>query len=119
MDITDVSLKVMTTGNTPGPGAAASPKHDRITPSGAADPYAVDRILHAQQARVTSGLSLSSLWLACADWAIHMGNAPARRAALGMKALEQWTRYFEAASGAHVIDAAPQDHRFRSPLWQK
>ena len=83
-----------------------------------ADPFALDRVLHAQEARLTSGLSPSSFWLACADWGVHLANAPARRAALGTKALEQWKRYMEAATGAHVIDPAPQDRRFRSPLWQ-
>lgn len=92
---------------------------DRPASPGMADPYPFDRFLHTQEARLTSGLSLSSLWLACGDWAIHMANAPARRAALVAKAVDQWRRYFEAAAGAHVIDPAPQDRRFRSPLWQK
>jgi polyhydroxyalkanoate synthase subunit PhaC len=83
-----------------------------------ADPLMFDRILHAQEARLTSGLSPSSFWLACADWGLHLANAPARRGALSMKAIEQWKRYLEAATGAHVIDPAPQDHRFQSPLWQ-
>ncbi|MDE2458989.1 MAG: polyhydroxyalkanoic acid synthase [Rhodospirillales bacterium] len=91
----------------------------KATLAGAADPYELDRLLHAQQARLTSGLSLSSCWLAWADWAIHLANAPARRADLGRKALEQWHRYLDAAAGAHVIDTTPQDHRFRSPLWQR
>lgn len=82
------------------------------------DPFAADRLLHALEARLTFGLSPSSSWLAFADWAIHLANAPARRAALGVKAVKQWNRFMQAVSGAHVIDPAPQDRRFRSPLWQ-
>jgi polyhydroxyalkanoate synthase subunit PhaC len=86
---------------------------------GAFDPFVFDRLLHAQEARLTFGLSLSSFWLACADWAIHLANAPARRAALGAKALDQWKRCLETMMGTHVVDPAPQDHRFRSQLWRR
>ena len=79
----------------------------------------LDQMLHAQQARLTAGFSLSSFWLAGADWALHFANAPARRVALGIKAIDQWKRYLQAATGAHVIDPAPRDHRFLSPLWQR
>ena len=105
------------------PAAAQSPRQpaarESPTPQARrADPFAADRLLHALEARLTFGLSLSSFWLACADWAIHLANAPARRAALGVKAVEQWSRFMQAASGAHVIDPTPQDRRFRGPLWQ-
>ncbi len=84
-----------------------------------ADPLAFDRFVHAQQARLTSGLSPSSFWLACADWAIHLANAPARRATLCAAAAKQWQRYFKALLGEHVVDPTPQDHRFASRLWQQ
>ena len=129
MDNPDIALKPSAPGrDTTAPSktggkAAATPMGDaeglvRSLP-GSADPYALDRLLHAAQARLTSGLSLSSLWLACADWAIHMANAPARRSALLTKAFEQWRRYFDSLAGDEVIKPGPQDHRFNSPLWHK
>lgn len=86
---------------------------------GNADPLAFDRFLHAQETRITSSLSPSSFWLACSDWAIHLANALARGVAIGMKAVEQWKRFLDVAAGNHVIDPAPQDRRFRNPLWQR
>jgi poly(3-hydroxyalkanoate) synthetase len=67
---------------------------------------------------LTFGLSLSSFWLACADWAFHLANAPACRAALGINAVAHWGKFMETAAGAHAIDFAPQDRRFRGPLWR-
>ncbi len=120
MDTVEPSLKTLTSqGSTTAPPASSPPAAQPPALAEKADPFALDRMLHAQEARLTSGLSPSSFWLACADWAIHLANAPARRAALGTKAIEQWKRYLEAAAGAHVIDPAPQDRRFRSPLWER
>jgi polyhydroxyalkanoate synthase subunit PhaC len=78
-----------------------------------------DQLLHAQESRLTSGLSLCSFWLACADWALHLANAPGRRMVLTEHAAWQLQRCIAAIAGNHVIDAAPQDHRFRSPAWQQ
>ncbi|MGE4341245.1 MAG: PHA/PHB synthase family protein [Pigmentiphaga sp.] len=120
MDTADASLRTLEAqGSATAPPAALPSKTNVPVIRANADPFALDRMLHAQEARLTSGLSPSSFWLACADWAIHLANAPARRAALSMKAVEQWKQYLEAAAGNHVIDPAPQDHRFRSPLWQR
>ncbi len=135
MDNPDTALKPSTPGKSPSPTTFPTPAGKAATTSsgnrgsdggsngrdlsGSADPYALDRLLHAAQARLTSGLSLSSFFLACTDWAIHMANAPARRSALLAKASEQWRRYVDGFAGAQVIKPGPQDHRFTSPLWGK
>jgi polyhydroxyalkanoate synthase len=94
-------------------------EQDRPVSQVTTDPFAMDRLLHALEARATSGLSLTSYWLACADWALHLANAPTRRATLGVDVLEQWGRFLHALAGEHVIDPAPHDRRFLNPLWQK
>lgn len=118
--------RVETNLNTaPGPltAARAAPgqvsQDDADARRGGEDALLFDRVLHAQQARLTSGLSVDSFRLACADWALHLANAPARRAMLGVKAIAQWQRFVQAFIGTPVIEPAPQDHRFRGPLWRQ
>ena len=79
----------------------------------------LDRMFHAGEARLTSGLSPVGLWLAYADWALNLANAPFRRAELAGIAMKQGRRMLEAAAGQHVIDPQPKDHRFRDPAWQQ
>jgi len=79
----------------------------------------LDRMFHAAEARLTSGLSPVGLWLAYADWALNLANAPFRRAELAGTAIKQSRRVLEAATGQHVIDPLPKDHRFRDPAWQQ
>ena len=79
----------------------------------------LDRIFHAGEARLTSGLSPVGLWLAYADWALNLANAPFRRAELTGTALRQGRRMLEAAAGRHVVDPLPADHRFRDAAWQR
>lgn len=102
MDITETSL-----GISAAKGAAAilpvlSPAGaSQFAPTGTAGPFALDRVLHAQATRLTSGLSPSSFPLACADWDVHLPNAPAHHAVRGTKAPEQWNHYTEA-TGAPI-----------------
>ncbi|WP_158927639.1 alpha/beta hydrolase [Acidisphaera sp. S103] len=101
-----------------------APNLDAMSPTAALDPNKaslrdLDRAFHAAEARFTSGLSPAALWLAYADWALHLTNAPFRRIELAGLAGRQWQRMFQAACGRHVIDPQPQDHRFRSPAWQQ
>jgi polyhydroxyalkanoate synthase len=87
-----------------------------VPPPALRDP---DRIFHAGEARLTSGLSPVGLWLAYADWALNLANAPFRRAELAGTAIKQGRRMLEAAAGRHVVDPQPKDHRFRDPAWQQ
>jgi len=79
----------------------------------------LDRIFHAGEARLTGGLSPVGQWLAYADWALNLANAPFRRAELVGTAIKQGRRMLEAATGQHVIDPLPQDRRFRDAAWQQ
>jgi polyhydroxyalkanoate synthase len=79
----------------------------------------LDRMFHAGEARLTSGLSPVGLWLAYADWALNLANAPFRRTELAGTAITQGRRMLEAAAGQHVVDPLPQDRRFRDPAWQQ
>jgi len=79
----------------------------------------LDRIFHAGEARLTGGLSPVGLWLAYADWALHLANAPFRRAELAGTATRQGGRMLDAAMGRHVIDPLPDDRRFRAAAWQQ
>lgn len=75
-----------------------------------------DRLLHAWQAKGTGSLSIISLSLAYLDWSLHLADAPERRSALALKALEQLKRL---ATPAEWTEPAPEDHRFRHEAWSR
>jgi polyhydroxyalkanoate synthase len=79
----------------------------------------LDRLLHAMEGRATAGLSLASLWLAFADWSIHLSNAPFKRLELAQAATRQCHRLLDALRGAQVIRPAANDHRFEDPAWHE
>jgi polyhydroxyalkanoate synthase len=89
-------------------------------------PTSLDRLLHASMARLTVGLSPAALWLAYADWAIHLATTPGKRQQLVEKSVRKAIRLLTYASHlpsepncAPCIDPLPQDHRFRSEAWQQ
>ncbi|MGA7323140.1 MAG: alpha/beta fold hydrolase [Rhodomicrobium sp.] len=89
-------------------------------------PTSIDRLLHASMARFTLGLSPYSLWLAYADWAIHLWGAPGKLALLSERGARNTIRYLtylsNLASGTvprPCIEPLPQDQRFRSEAWQQ
>lgn len=45
-------------------------------------PTSLDRLLHASVGRFTLGLSPAALWLAYADWALHLAHAAAAQVVL-------------------------------------
>jgi polyhydroxyalkanoate synthase len=79
----------------------------------------LDRLLHAMEGRATAGQSLASLWLAFADWSIHLANAPFKRMELGQAAIRQSHRLLDAMRGSQVIRPAASDHRFEDQAWSK
>lgn len=88
--------------------------------------YPIDRFLHANEGRLTAGISPSSAMLAYLDWAVHLANSPGKQAELIQKALRKSVKfgaYLERrASGKEegpCIEPLPQDHRFRAPDWQQ
>ena len=83
-------------------------------------PETLDRLLHNWQSQFTGGRSPSTLGLASLDWAAHAANAPFQSAALLQTAFAQWRRLGQTAlSGKPAIAAAPGDHRFSQPAWQR
>jgi len=88
--------------------------------------FAVDRILHASQARLTAGLSPSSAAAAYLDWAAHLANSPGKQGELFEKAFRKSVRFstyigglLEGKHEMPCIEPLPQDHRFRGNAWQQ
>jgi polyhydroxyalkanoate synthase subunit PhaC len=89
-------------------------------------PTSLDRLLHASTGRFTMGLSPAALWLAYADWAIHLWASPGRCQQLVEKSVRKGIRFLTYLSQAAsdpasppCIEPLPQDHRFRSEAWQR
>ena len=88
--------------------------------------YPIDRFLHANETRLTSGLSPSSALMAYLDWAVHLANSPGKQGELVQKALRKNITFGAhlgrvAAGKAHdpCIEPLPQDRRFRAPDWRQ
>jgi polyhydroxyalkanoate synthase len=88
--------------------------------------YPIDRFLHANEGRLTAGISPSSVMLAYLDWAVHLANSPGKQAVLVQKALRKSVKFgaylqrlVSGKEEGHCIEPLPQDHRFRSPDWQQ
>ena len=56
-------------------------------------PASIDRLLHASFGRFTLGLSPAALWLAYADWAVHLWASPGKRQQLAEKAVRKAVRF--------------------------
>jgi polyhydroxyalkanoate synthase subunit PhaC len=88
--------------------------------------YPIDRFFHANEARLTAGLSPASASAAYLDWAAHLANSPGKQGELFEKAFRKSLRF-----GGHTgellagkkdepcIEPLPQDHRFRGEDWQQ
>ena len=88
--------------------------------------YPIDRFLHANEARMTAGLSPSSAMLAYLDWAVHLANSPGKQAELVQKAFRKSVKfgaYLERLASSKeecaCIEPLPQDRRFRAPDWRQ
>lgn len=80
----------------------------------------LDRALHAAQARVTGGLSMTALSIAMADWAAHMFDQPGRQMELAQQVTKDWAELTRQALGMHFdpVTPAPNDRRFTDPGWE-
>jgi polyhydroxyalkanoate synthase len=85
-----------------------------------------DRLLHAQMAKLTGGISPMSLALAGFDWAGHLMLSPSKRKRLAASLLEKTASMsvyaMQAASGQaveSVVTPPSSDHRFLSDGWKR
>ncbi len=83
-----------------------------------------DRLSRALMARATQGVSPDALIQTWADWALHLAQAPGKRAELAKSAAMAAARLalwlpFAFADGRHAPPFAtlPTDRRFRDPGW--
>ncbi len=87
----------------------------------------LDKTSHAFTARLTRGISPSSVAGAFLDWAVHLGTSPGKQLQLidkarrkSLRLLDYSTRcLLQGSTGEPCIAPLPQDKRFQSPSWQK
>jgi polyhydroxyalkanoate synthase len=108
----------LTAATTP---ATSPADDDAALPAGPGE--AIDRWLHAQLGRLTTGVSPAALLLAYTDWLAHLALSPAKQTELLHKAWRKWQRLalylpHAAEPGAPCcIEPLPQDRRFDDPAW--
>jgi polyhydroxyalkanoate synthase len=109
------------------PAKSASDQHlQGADVQGGVDPEtSFDRLLHASLGRFTLGLSPAALWLAYADWGVHLCGSPGKCQQLAEKAVRKTVRFaiyllhFASEPACPpCIEPLPQDHRFRSEAWR-
>jgi polyhydroxyalkanoate synthase len=89
-------------------------------------PTTFDRVIHANMARATMGISPASLALAYFDWAVHLSVSPAKLERLAEKSVRKAARLgsylpqaAKGAAAAPCIQPLAQDHRFLDPSWRQ
>ncbi|MBT2772682.1 polyhydroxyalkanoic acid synthase [Halomonas sp. ISL-60] len=85
----------------------------------------LDRIMRASLARLTLGISPTSVMLTYLDWLSSMALSPGTQAHLLQKALKKQLRLFSWVShsafdpnATPCIEPLPQDRRFKDPSWR-
>lgn len=108
---------------TPEPTADRQPS---VQPDVPDVPNGLDRLFHATMGRLTAGLSPAALWLAFADWSIHLSQSPGKCQQLVEKGFRKAVRFGNYAVRLASDPACPscieplsQDERFRDPLWRE
>jgi polyhydroxyalkanoate synthase len=93
---------------------------------GAHIPETIDRMVNANLARVTSGISPAVLAMAYLDWLMHLGLSPGKQALLNEKAARKMVRLalyaFKSSQQPDIppcIEPLPQDHRFDNDSWRQ
>ena len=88
-------------------------------------PRSLDSAVHAQEGRLTQGVSPASLGGAYLDWLIHLTASPGKQQELVRKGLDQIAQ-FNVHVAKHTtgqcqpcIEPLPQDKRFAAPEWQQ
>ncbi|MCP5159793.1 MAG: polyhydroxyalkanoic acid synthase [Gammaproteobacteria bacterium] len=88
-------------------------------------PETIDRMVNANLARGTAGISPAVLAMAYFDWLMHLGLSPGKQALLNEKAIRKMVRLalyaFKSSQKPETlpcIEPLPQDHRFDSASWR-
>ncbi|WP_238455648.1 PHA/PHB synthase family protein [Azohydromonas lata] len=89
------------------------------TPDALKAAHAMDRLLHANVAHVTGGLSPISLGLALADWGWHLASQPANAARLAISAQQHAVEAMAECLSGDCSGPLAQDARFRDPAWHQ
>lgn len=94
-----------------------------ISPTLAED---LDRLAHAQLARLSLGLSPAVIAMAFLDWWVHLATSPGKQIQLTEKLWRKTQRFFwyavqHAISQDEIcgIQPLPQDRRFENPAWRQ
>ena len=89
-------------------------------------PETIDRMVNANLARGTAGISPAVLAMAYLDWLMHLGLAPGKQALLNEKAIRKMVRLalyaFKSSQNPNIppcIEPLPQDHRFDGEGWRQ
>ncbi|HOW74872.1 MAG TPA: alpha/beta fold hydrolase [Candidatus Competibacteraceae bacterium] len=89
-------------------------------------PETIDRMVNANLARGTAGISPAVLAMAYLDWLMHLGLAPGKQALLNEKAIRKMVRLalyaFKSSQNPNIspcIEPLPQDHRFDGEGWKQ
>jgi polyhydroxyalkanoate synthase subunit PhaC len=89
-------------------------------------PDTIDRMVNANLARGTGGISPAVLAMAYLDWLMHLGLAPGKQAQLSEKAVRKLVRLGLYAYKSQqdpdtppCIEPLPQDRRFAAEGWQQ
>jgi polyhydroxyalkanoate synthase len=89
-------------------------------------PETIDRMVNANLARGTAGISPAVLAMAYLDWLMHLGLAPGKQALLNEKAIRKMVRLalyaFKSNQNPNTppcIQPLPQDHRFDAEGWRQ
>ena len=89
-------------------------------------PETIDRVVSANLARGTGGISPAVLSMAYLDWLMHLGMAPGKQALLNEKAIRKMVRLalyaFKSSQNPDTqpcIEPLHQDHRFDGEGWRQ
>lgn len=77
----------------------------------------LDRAARMTIGKATGGMAPSTLWAAMADWAVHLGTAPGKQAALAEKALRAPGIVAARSLEPEIELPVEDDRRFASELW--
>jgi polyhydroxyalkanoate synthase len=110
-----ISTAPLETAEPPGDAGLASGRSEVLWP-----PFdELDRMIHAWQGHLTGGASPLALSAGINDWALHLWNAPFRRAQLALAAASLLLRLPSIAAGATAVEPGSSDHRFLHEGWRR